>query len=54
VVAERLNVAIGAPLLKVVRVHFDTNGRPIQHFELLAPPATYQLRMPLRAAELER
>jgi GntR family transcriptional regulator len=54
VVAERLNVAIGAPLLKVVRVHFDTIGRPIQHFELLAPPATYQLRMPLRGTELER
>jgi GntR family transcriptional regulator len=48
VVAERLNVAIGAPLLKVVRVHFDTMGRPIQHFELLAPPATYELRMPLK------
>lgn len=54
VVAERLNVAIGAPLLKVARVHFDAIGRPIQHFELLAPPATYQLRMPLRAADLER
>jgi GntR family transcriptional regulator len=54
VVAERLNVAIGAPLLKVVRVHFDTMGRPIQHFELLAPPATYQLRMPLKAAGLQR
>lgn len=48
VVAERLNVAIGAPLLKVVRVHFDTMARPIQHFELLAPPATYELRMPLK------
>ena len=48
VVAERLNVAIGAPLLKVVRMHFDTTGRPIQHFELLAPPATYELRMPLK------
>ena len=54
VVAERLNVAIGAPLLKVMRVHFDTTGRPIQHFELLAPPATYQLRMPLRGADLEQ
>lgn len=54
VVAERLNVAIGAPLLKMVRVHFDTIGRPIQHFELLAPPATYQLRMPLRGIDLER
>jgi GntR family transcriptional regulator len=52
--AERLNVAIGAPLLKVVRVHYDINGRPIQHFELLAPPATYQLRMPLKGADLER
>lgn len=52
VVAERLNVAIGAPLLKVVRIHVDTTGRPIQHFELLAPPATYELRMPLR--DLER
>jgi GntR family transcriptional regulator len=51
VVAKRLNVAIGAPLLKVVRVHFDTTGRPIQHFELLAPPATYELRMPLRDLE---
>jgi GntR family transcriptional regulator len=54
VVAERLNVAIGAPLLKVVRVHFDSIGRPIQHFELLAPPATYQLRMPFRGSDLER
>jgi GntR family transcriptional regulator len=53
-VAQRLNVAIGAPLLKVVRVHFDTAGRPIQHFELLATPATYQLRMPLREADIER
>jgi len=52
-VATRLNVAIGAPLLKVVRVHFDTTGHPIQHFELLAPPATYQLRMPLRGTDLE-
>jgi GntR family transcriptional regulator len=52
VVAERLNVAIGSPLLKVVRVHFDTKGRPIQHFELLAPPASYQLRMPLKGADL--
>jgi GntR family transcriptional regulator len=54
VVADRLNVAIGAPLLKVVRVHFDITGRPIQHFELLAPSATYQLRMPFKGAELER
>jgi len=54
VVADRLNVAIGAPLLKVVRVHFDIMGRPIQHFELLAPPATYQLRMPFKGADFER
>jgi GntR family transcriptional regulator len=53
-VAQRLNVAIGAPLLKVVRVHFDTMKRPIQHFELLATPAAYQLRMPLREADVER
>ncbi len=51
VVAERLNVAIGSPLLKVVRVHFDTMERPIQHFEVLAPPATYELRMPLKDFE---
>lgn len=48
VVARRLNVAIGAPLLKVVRMHFDSAGQPIQHFELVAPPATYELRMPLK------
>jgi GntR family transcriptional regulator len=54
VVAARLNVAIGAPLLKVVRVHFDIEGRPIQYFELLAPSATYQLRMPFKGADLER
>ena len=54
VVAERLNVAIGAPLLKVVRVHFDIMGRPIQHFELLASPATYQLRMPFRGPDAEQ
>ena len=53
VVAARLNVAIGAPLLKIVRVHFDVMGRPIQHFELLAPPSTYQLRMPLKGADLQ-
>ena len=51
VVAERLNVAIGAPLLKVVRLHFDTMERPIQHFEVLASPATYELRMPLKDFE---
>jgi GntR family transcriptional regulator len=51
VVAERLNVAIGSPLLKVVRMHVDTTGRPIQHFELLAPPATYELRMPLSVGD---
>ena len=51
VVAERLNVAIGAPLLKVIRVHFDIKERPIQHFELLAPPASYELRMPLKDFE---
>jgi len=51
IVAERLNVAIGAPLLKVIRMHNDADGRPIQHFELLAPPATYELRMPLKGFE---
>jgi GntR family transcriptional regulator len=51
VVAERLNVAIGAPLLKVVRLHFDTMERPIQYFEVLAPPAAYELRMPLKDFE---
>jgi GntR family transcriptional regulator len=51
IVAERLNVAIGAPLLKVMRMHFDAEGRPIQHFELLAAPATYELRMPLKDFE---
>jgi GntR family transcriptional regulator len=51
VVAQRLNVAIGTPLLKVVRAHFDTMARPIQHFEVLASPATYELRMPLKDFE---
>jgi GntR family transcriptional regulator len=51
IVAERLNVAIGSPLVKVIRVHVDTTGRPIQHFELLAPPATYELRMPISVGD---
>jgi GntR family transcriptional regulator len=51
IVAERLNVAIGSPLLKVMRMHYDAEGRPIQHFELLAAPATYELRMPLKDFE---
>ena len=51
VVASRLNVAIGAPLVKVIRMHYDANGRAIQHFELLAAPATYELRMPLKDFE---
>ncbi len=51
IVAERLNVAIGAPLLKIVRLHYDIEGQPIQHFEVLAPPATYELRMPLKDFE---
>jgi GntR family transcriptional regulator len=51
IVAERLNVAIGAPLLKVTRMHYDAEARPIQHFELLAAPATYELRMPLKDME---
>ena len=51
VVAERLNVAVGSPLVKVVRMHVDSSGRPIQHFELLAPPATYELRMPISVGD---
>jgi len=51
IVAERLNVAIGAPLLKSRYSRRTAEERPIQHFELLAPPATYELRMPLKDFE---
>jgi len=47
VVASRLKVEIGSPLLQIERLHFDARKRPVQYVESLAVPRLFELRMRL-------
>lgn len=47
VVAPRLGVRIGAPLLSVTRTVFDQHGRPVEYIAILYRPDRYQYRMKL-------
>lgn len=51
-VSQRLNVKIGAPLLRTVRVLNDTDGNPVEHLEVLASPELFQLRFSLDPDDL--
>jgi len=47
VVAPRLGVRVGSPLLSITRTVFDQNGRPVEYINLLYRPDRYQYRMKL-------
>jgi GntR family transcriptional regulator len=47
VVAPRLAVRVGSPLLSVTRTVFDQTGRPVEHIHILYRPDRYNYRMKL-------
>lgn len=47
VVAPRLKVRVGSPLLSVTRTVFDQDGRAVEHINILYRPDRYQYRMKL-------
>ena len=51
-VGGHLGVAVGAPLIRVRRQHMDEDGRPVEYFEMLASPASFEVRMRLDAETL--
>lgn len=40
--AERLDVSVGSPLIKILRLSSDEAGKPVQYFVGLYPPDRYQ------------
>ena len=46
-VAPRLKVRVGSPLLSVTRTVADQNGRPVEYINILYRPDRYQYRMKL-------
>lgn len=51
--APALGVNVGSPLLKVMRVVFDGNDRPVEFITVLYRPDLYQLNMSLARVEGE-
>lgn len=51
-VAQRLNLKIGAPLLRIIRILSDAKNRPIEHLDMLCSPERYQLSMVLESDQL--
>lgn len=51
-VSQRLNVKIGAPLLRVIRVLSDAKSRPIEYLDMLCSPERYHLSMVLESDQL--
>lgn len=47
VVAPRLGVRVGSPLISVTRTVADQDGRPVEHINILYRPDRYQYRMKL-------
>lgn len=57
IVARRLDVKIGSPLISVTRLMMDANGEPVEHLHGLFPPERYQLSFSLKPddfAEIEK
>lgn len=52
--ADRLHIEVGAPLLKFSRVMYDQNGRVAQYAEMLLRPDHIQIVFPLHAEDLPR
>lgn len=47
VVAPRLKIRVGSPLISVTRTVADQNGRPVEYINILYRPDRYQYRMKL-------
>jgi GntR family transcriptional regulator len=47
IVAPRLKIRVGSPLLSVTRTVADQNGRPVEYINILYRPDRYQYRMKL-------
>ncbi len=45
--ASRLEIDVGAPLVRIDRFHFDGAGNPVVYVEILAVPQYFELRMTL-------
>ncbi|MES5488825.1 GntR family transcriptional regulator [Bradyrhizobium sp. INPA03-11B] len=54
IVAQRLDIKIGAPLLELRRLMFDRKNRPVQYAEVLAVPQLFQLHLEMQPDEFER
>lgn len=57
IVARRLGVKIGSPLISITRMMKDAAGEPIEHLHGLFPPERYQFRFSLKPddfAEIEK
>jgi GntR family transcriptional regulator len=48
IVASRLAIEVGSPLLQIERIHFNYKNEPVQYLETLAVPRLFELRMRLR------
>ena len=52
VVATRLEIDVGAALLRMRNLYFDEKSNPIFYLEVLASPADYELHLSLQADDL--
>lgn len=51
-ISQRLNVKIGAPLMRLIRIMNDADGKAVEHLELLASPESFQLRFSLQPGDI--
>lgn len=47
IVAARLAIEIGSPLLQIERIHLNNKQEPVEYLEILAVPRYFELRMRL-------
>jgi GntR family transcriptional regulator len=45
IVASRLKIEVGSPLLKLRTMFFDDGSRPVRYLEVLASPSMFELQM---------
>jgi GntR family transcriptional regulator len=45
IVASRLKIEVGSPLLKLRTMFFDARSHPVRYLEVLASPAMFELHM---------
>ncbi len=50
IVASRLTIEVGSPLLQIERMHFNQKNEPVEYLEILAVPRFFELRMRLGGA----